>query len=63
MANLQSGYLKMTNLRTDEMVFCRNLTKIGTDENKGIHSTILTDTHFISDEYSEYIPSHNLLLL
>ena len=28
----------MTNLRTDEMVFFRNLTKIGTDENKEIYS-------------------------
>ena len=32
----------MTNLRTDEIVFFRNLTKIGTDENKAIHS-ILTE--------------------
>ena len=29
----------MTNLRTDEIVFFRNLTKIGTDENKVIYST------------------------
>ena len=29
----------MTNLRTDEMVFYRNLTKIGTDENKAIYSS------------------------
>ena len=28
----------MTNLRTDEMVFFRNLTKIDTDENKAIYS-------------------------
>ena len=29
----------MTNLRTDEIVFFfRNLTKIGTDENKAMHS-------------------------
>ena len=28
----------MTNLRTDEIVFIRNLTKIGTDENKAIYS-------------------------
>ena len=28
----------MTNLRTDEIVFFRNLTKIGTDENKAIYS-------------------------
>ena len=27
----------MTNLRTDEIVFFRNLTKIGTDENKAIY--------------------------
>ena len=28
----------MTNLRTDKMVFFRNLTKIDTDENKAIYS-------------------------
>ena len=28
----------MTNLRTDEMVLYRNLTKIDTDENKAIYS-------------------------
>ena len=28
----------MTNLRTDEIVFFYNLTKIGTDENKEIYS-------------------------
>ena len=28
----------MTNSRTDEIVFFRNLTKIGTDENKAIYS-------------------------
>ena len=28
----------MTNLRTDELVFFRNLMKIGTDENKAIYS-------------------------
>ena len=27
----------MTNLRTDEMTFFRNLTKIGTDENRAIY--------------------------
>ena len=30
----------MTNLHTDEIVFFRNLTKIGTDENKAIYSSI-----------------------
>ena len=30
----------MTNLRTDEIVFFRNLTKIGTDENKAIYSIL-----------------------
>ena len=29
----------MTNLRTDEIVFFRILTKIGTDENTTIHSS------------------------
>ena len=29
----------MTNLRTDEIVFFRNLTKKGTDKNKAIYST------------------------
>ena len=29
---------EMTNLRTDEIVIFRNLTKIGTDENKAIYS-------------------------
>ena len=38
MRNLCSGYPEMTNLRTDEIVFFRNLTKIGTDKNKGIYS-------------------------
>ena len=37
--NLGSGSLEMTNLRTDEMAFSCNLTKIGTDENKAIYST------------------------
>ena len=37
--NLRSGNPEMTNLRTDEMVFFRNFTKIGTDENKAIHSS------------------------
>ena len=36
---LYSANLHMTNLRTDEMVFFRNLTKIDTDENKAIYST------------------------
>ena len=36
--DLRTGNLEMTNLRTDEMVFSRNLTKIGTDENKAIFS-------------------------
>ena len=34
----------MTNLRTDEMVFFRNLTKIDTDENKAIYSIPLAAT-------------------
>ena len=38
MTNLCSGNPEMTNLRTDELVFFRNLTKIGTDENKAIYS-------------------------
>ena len=33
-----SGNLEMTNLRTEEMAFSRNSTKIGTDENKSIYS-------------------------
>ena len=40
MANLKFGILQMTNLRTDEMVIYRNLTKIDTDENKAIYSII-----------------------
>ena len=35
---LCSAYPEMTNLRTDEIVFFHNLTKIGTDENKAIYS-------------------------
>ena len=31
LTNLCSGYPEMTNLCTDEIVFFRNLTKIGTD--------------------------------
>ena len=38
MTNLFAGNPEMTNLRTDEIVFSRNLTKIGTDENKAIYS-------------------------
>ena len=38
--NLCSGYPEMTNLRTDEIVFSRNLTKIGTDANKAIYSIL-----------------------
>ena len=33
----------MTNLRTGEMVFIRNLTKIGTNENKAIYSKLYTN--------------------
>ena len=36
----------MTNLRTDEMVFICNLTKIGTDENKAIYSNTFTSFRF-----------------
>ena len=32
----------MTNLRTDEIVFFRNLTKIGTNENKAMYSIDFT---------------------
>ena len=35
---LCSGNPEMTNLRTDEIVFFHNLTKIGTGENKAIYS-------------------------
>ena len=42
MTNLCSGNPEMTNLRTDEIVFFRNLTKIGTDENKAIYSSMCT---------------------
>ena len=35
--NLHISNHKMTNLRTDEMVFICNLTKIGTDNNKAIN--------------------------
>ena len=35
---LCSGNPEMTNLRTDEIVFFHNMTKIGTDENKAIYS-------------------------
>ena len=36
--NLHSANLQMGGLRIDEMVFFRNLTKIGTEENKAIYS-------------------------
>ena len=39
---------QMTNLRTDEMVFVPNLTKIGTDENKAIYSNIILKTSLVS---------------
>ena len=35
---LCSGNPEMTNLRTDEIAFVRNLTKIGTDQNNAIYS-------------------------
>ena len=38
MTNVCSCNPEMTNLRTDEIVFFRNLTKIDTDENKAIYS-------------------------
>ena len=38
MTILYSANLHMTNLRTDEMVFFHDLTKIDTDENKAIYS-------------------------
>ena len=34
----------MMNLRTDEIVYFCNLTKIGTDENKAIYSSFLKVT-------------------
>ena len=37
---------EMKNLRTDEIVLFRNLTKIGTDENKAIYSSVLTTFKF-----------------
>ena len=37
----------MTNLRTDEIVFFRNLTKIGTDENKAIYSSPNTNSDIV----------------
>ena len=40
--NLHISYHQMTNLRNDEMVLFRNLTKIGTDENKSIYSMFST---------------------
>ena len=36
----------MTNLRTDETAFFRSLTKIGTDENKGIYSNLIYTQDF-----------------
>ena len=33
----------MTNLRNDEMIYFRNLTKIDTDENKAIYSILYMD--------------------
>ena len=42
LTNLCSGNPEMTNLRTDEIVFFRNLTKIGSDENKAIYSISVT---------------------
>ena len=38
----------MMNLRTDKMVFCLNLTKMDTDENKAIYSSfeaIIVETY------------------
>ena len=35
---VSSGSPQMTYLRTDEIVFLGNLTKIGTDENKAMYS-------------------------
>ena len=46
----------MTNLRTDEMVFCRNLTKIDTDENKAIYN-------ILDQKKKETIPNYHLSFL
>ena len=41
MTNLCSGNPEVINLCTDEIVFFRNLTKIGTDKNKAIYSALM----------------------
>ena len=52
--DLRTGNLEMTNLRTDEMVFSRNLTKIGTDENKAIYSTRHKKKRYANTKLEEY---------
>ena len=58
----------MTNLRTDEMVFICNLTKIGTDENKAIYSTnfwsqiLQLDIHLWIVQYYTYGTTNNEFL-
>ena len=69
--NLYSANLHMTNLRTDEMVFFRNLTKVDTDENKTIY--IISNAEFsantslfifvISCDFKDYVAAHNLQML
>ena len=49
---LYSADLHMTNLRTDEMVFFCNLTKIVTDENKAIYSITIHEVHIVKLQQS-----------
>ena len=54
LTNLCSGSPEMTNLRADEIIFFRNLTKIGTDENKAIYSTRKLSYIYINTLYIVY---------
>ena len=50
----------MTNLHTVEIVFFRNLTKIGPDENKAIYSSSLAiaqELCFLKQHYENIVPS------
>ena len=47
MTVLYSAYLYMMNLRTGEMVFFRNLTKIDTDENKALYSNYRSRSNIV----------------
>ena len=56
LTSLYSANLHMTNLRTDEMVFFHNLTKIDTDENKAIYSNCFMTNRYRACLFQDSVP-------